>query len=47
MQAELRSRHRRPGEFDVEDVEATSLAILSLCIDVARWHGVLRDRLSA
>jgi len=35
------------GEFDVEDVEATSVAILSLCIDVARWHGALSDRLSA
>ena len=34
------------GEFAVEDVEATSVAILSLCIDVARWHGALRDRLS-
>ena len=34
------------GEFTVEDVESTGVAILSLCIDVARWHGALRDRLS-
>ena len=34
------------GEFAVEDVESTGVAILSLCIDVARWHGALRDRLS-
>jgi AcrR family transcriptional regulator len=35
------------GEFAVDDVEATGVAILSLCIDVARWHGALSDRLSA
>ena len=35
------------GEFAVEDVESTGVAILSLCIDVARWHGALRDRLGA
>ena len=34
------------GEFAVDDVESTGVAILSLCIDVARWHGALRDRLS-
>ncbi|MBK6886094.1 MAG: TetR family transcriptional regulator [Tetrasphaera sp.] len=26
------------GEFDVPDVAATVLAVLSLCIDVARWY---------
>lgn len=26
------------GEFDVPDVPATVLALLSLCIDVARWY---------
>jgi AcrR family transcriptional regulator len=25
------------GEFDVPDVSGTTLAVLSLCIDVARW----------
>jgi AcrR family transcriptional regulator len=35
------------GEFEIDDVEATSVAILSLCIDVARWHGALSDRLTA
>jgi AcrR family transcriptional regulator len=34
------------GEFAIDDVEATGVAILSLCIDVARWHGALEDRLS-
>ncbi|MCW5251043.1 TetR/AcrR family transcriptional regulator [Streptomyces sp. SHP 1-2] len=28
------------GEFDVEDVRGTTLAVLSLCIDVARWFNV-------
>ncbi|MET8571418.1 TetR/AcrR family transcriptional regulator [Streptomyces sp. NPDC004783] len=28
------------GEFDVEDVQGTTLAVLSLCIDVARWFNV-------
>ncbi|MFI9153415.1 TetR/AcrR family transcriptional regulator [Streptomyces sp. NPDC053367] len=28
------------GEFDVLDVHATTLAVLSLCIDVARWFNV-------
>ncbi|MGR6969452.1 TetR/AcrR family transcriptional regulator [Streptomyces sp. NPDC003758] len=28
------------GEFDVLDVKGTTLAILSLCIDVARWFNV-------
>jgi AcrR family transcriptional regulator len=35
------------GEFAVEDIDATGVAILSLCIDVARWHGSMRDRLTA
>jgi AcrR family transcriptional regulator len=26
------------GDFDVEDLEGTSLAVLSLCIDLARWY---------
>ncbi|CAL9409723.1 hypothetical protein SUDANB15_01617 [Streptomyces sp. enrichment culture] len=30
----------RSGEFDVIDVHATTLAVLSLCIDVARWFNV-------
>ncbi|NGO13303.1 TetR/AcrR family transcriptional regulator [Streptomyces sp. HC44] len=28
------------GEFDVLDVHGTTLAVLSLCIDVARWFNV-------
>jgi AcrR family transcriptional regulator len=28
------------GEFDVVDVKGTTLAVLSLCIDVARWFNV-------
>jgi AcrR family transcriptional regulator len=28
------------GEFDVLDVQGTTLAVLSLCIDVARWFNV-------
>ena len=28
------------GEFDVLDVKGTTLAVLSLCIDVARWFTV-------
>lgn len=27
----------KAGEFDVPDVPGTTVAILSLCIDVARW----------
>ncbi|MEW2546406.1 TetR/AcrR family transcriptional regulator [Streptomyces sp. NPDC047002] len=27
----------RDGEFDVSDIGGTTLAVLSLCIDVARW----------
>jgi AcrR family transcriptional regulator len=27
----------RDGEFDVADIPGTTLAVLSLCIDVARW----------
>jgi AcrR family transcriptional regulator len=30
----------RSGEFDVPDVYGTTLAVLSLCIDVARWFNV-------
>ncbi|MFF5368425.1 TetR/AcrR family transcriptional regulator [Streptomyces sp. NPDC013187] len=30
----------RSGEFDVVDVHGTTLAVLSLCIDVARWFNV-------
>ncbi|MFH9074378.1 TetR/AcrR family transcriptional regulator [Streptomyces alboflavus] len=30
----------RAGEFDVPDVPGTTLAVLSLCIDVARWFDV-------
>ena len=26
------------GEFDVDDVPATALALLSMAIDVARWY---------
>lgn len=28
------------GEFQVPDVQGTTLAVLSLCIDVARWFTV-------
>ena len=35
------------GAFAIADIEATGVAILSLCIDVARWHGSMRDRLTA
>ena len=30
----------RTGDFDVVDVQGTTLAVLSLCIDVARWFNV-------
>lgn len=30
----------RCGDFDVPDVQGTTLAVLSLCIDVARWFNV-------
>ncbi|MER7899675.1 TetR/AcrR family transcriptional regulator [Streptomyces sp. NPDC096046] len=30
----------RSGEFEVVDVHGTTLAVLSLCIDVARWFNV-------
>jgi AcrR family transcriptional regulator len=26
------------GAFDVEDLEGTTLAVLSVCIDLARWY---------
>ncbi|MFJ7156877.1 TetR/AcrR family transcriptional regulator [Streptomyces sp. NPDC101118] len=32
------------GEFDVPDVPGTTLAVLSLCIDVARWFDVAGRR---
>ncbi|MFE9663608.1 MULTISPECIES: TetR/AcrR family transcriptional regulator [unclassified Streptomyces] len=34
----------RTGEFDVEDVPGTTVAVLSLCIDVARWFNVAGRR---
>lgn len=34
----------RDGEFDVADVPGTTLAVLSLCIDVARWFNVAGHR---
>ncbi|MBT3151828.1 TetR/AcrR family transcriptional regulator [Streptomyces sp. CHD11] len=30
----------RTGDFDVADVQGTTLAVLSLCIDVARWFNL-------
>ncbi|MEO3975399.1 TetR/AcrR family transcriptional regulator [Streptomyces sp. CAU 1734] len=32
------------GEFDVPDVPGTTLAVLSLCIDVARWFNIRGHR---
>ncbi|QES50876.1 TetR family transcriptional regulator [Streptomyces venezuelae] len=32
------------GEFDVPDVSGTTLAVLSLCIDVARWFSTAGNR---
>lgn len=37
-------RRGRGGEFDVPDVPGTTLAVLSLCIDVARWFNVAGQR---
>ncbi|MEU4028571.1 TetR/AcrR family transcriptional regulator [Streptomyces anulatus] len=34
----------RDGEFDVPDVPGTALAVLSLCIDVARWFNARGSR---
>jgi len=34
------------GAFDVEDVEGTTLAVLSLCIDLARWYEPADDHSS-
>ncbi|MFF2329335.1 MULTISPECIES: TetR/AcrR family transcriptional regulator [unclassified Streptomyces] len=34
----------RAGEFDVPDVPGTTLAVLSLCIDVARWFNARGSR---
>jgi hypothetical protein len=31
------------GAFDVPELEATTLAILSLCIDLARWYHPAAD----
>lgn len=32
------------GEFDVPDIKGTTLAVLSLCIDVARWFNIAGPR---
>jgi AcrR family transcriptional regulator len=37
MRGEL-ARGVAAGVFDVDDVEATTLAVLSMCIDLARWY---------
>jgi AcrR family transcriptional regulator len=37
VEAELR-RGQEAGELDVPDVARTAVAVLSLCIDVARWY---------
>ncbi len=34
----------RSGDFEVDDVPDTALALLSLCIDVARWYQPTRRR---
>ncbi len=34
----------RAGEFDVPDIPGTTLAVLSLCIDVARWFNTQGSR---
>lgn len=34
----------RSGDFDVVDVRGTTLAVLSLCVDVARWFDVNGSR---
>ncbi|MEW1613187.1 MULTISPECIES: TetR/AcrR family transcriptional regulator [unclassified Streptomyces] len=34
----------RAGDFDVPDVPGTTLAVLSLCIDVARWFNAQGSR---
>ncbi|MEU9622254.1 MULTISPECIES: TetR/AcrR family transcriptional regulator [unclassified Streptomyces] len=34
----------RAGEFDVPDIPGTTLAVLSLCIDVARWFNAQGSR---
>jgi hypothetical protein len=31
------------GAFDVPELDATTLAILSLCIDLARWYHPSED----
>jgi hypothetical protein len=35
------------GAFDVPELEATTLAILSLCIDLARWYSPSEDHKSS
>jgi AcrR family transcriptional regulator len=37
----------RTGAFDVPELEATTLAILSLCIDLARWYHPSNDHKSS
>jgi hypothetical protein len=34
------------GEFHIDDLDATGVAILSLGIDVARWYGAVSDRMT-
>ena len=46
MRDEL-GRGAAAGVFDVEDLEGTTLAVLSLCIDLARWYEPADDHNSA
>jgi hypothetical protein len=34
----LLARGAAAGAFEVADIEGTMLAVLSLCIDLARWY---------
>ena len=34
------------GEFEIDELDATGVAILSLGIDVARWYGAVSDRMT-
>jgi hypothetical protein len=43
IRAELRAGVQM-GEFDVPDIDAIGVTILSLGIDVARWYGSASDR---
>src|SRR5262245_18600758 len=45
IRAEL-ERGIAAGEFRVDDLGATGVAILSLGIDVARWYGAVSDRMT-